>query len=111
MPEDLLEPARKNKKSPPSFRSAGSFLLPFFEGLIIHLRAVTLGRAAGRLLLWDFADHRFSGQHQSADRGGMLQSRPRHLGRIDDTRFHQVFIYASGSVEAVVRVVVGADFL
>ena len=49
------------------------------------------------------ADHRFGGQHQSADRSGVLQCRAGHFRRIDAALGYQVAVLAGGCVSRRLR--------
>src|SRR5437879_3073628 len=62
-------------------------------------------------LLHDRADHRLGGEHERSDRGRVLQSRAGHLGGVDYAGLHQVFVFVSRSVEAMVGILVAADLL
>src|SRR5580700_7896467 len=81
------------------------------RGLVVHSAgtAVLAARHGSGLLLGDLADHGFGGQHQSADRSRVLQSRASDLGRVDDAGFHQVLVLPRSGVVAVIGVLAGAD--
>ena len=51
-------------------------------------------------LLGFLGDHGLGGQQQRGDGGGVLQGKAGHLGGVDDTGYHQVFIDAGFSIEA-----------
>jgi len=77
------------------------------------MSAVAVGstRRSGGLLLGDFGDHGFGGEHQRADGTGVLERGAGHFGRVDDAGGNQVFVGAGGGVEAEARVVGGKDLL
>src|SRR5579863_692581 len=81
--------------------------------LEVHPAAMVVAAGHGRrvLLLGDLADHRLSGQHQCADRSGVLESRAGHFGGVDDARLDQVFVLPGLGVEAVIGVFVRANLL
>ncbi len=65
-----------------------------------HAAAAARRRAGFLLLLGDVADERFGRQQQRSDRGGVLERRAHHLGRIDDAGLHQVLVLLGLSIEA-----------
>src|SRR5687767_115018 len=58
--------------------------------------------SAALFLFRHFGDDGFGREQETGDRSGVLQRAPRHLGRIDDAGFHQVFVFARGHVVAFV---------
>ena len=61
-------------------------------GLVIH------AARSGFILLGHLSYQCFCGEHESGDRGGVLQRVPGHFRRIDYACFHQVDILAGGNV-------------
>jgi hypothetical protein len=59
---------------------------------------VVVGRG---FLLRQLGDHGFGGDHQAGDRGGVLQGRTGHLGRVEDTHGDHVAEFAGGGVGTV----------
>src|SRR5580692_9499319 len=62
------------------------------------------------LLLWNFGDQGFRGQHQRRNRSGILQRGPHNLRRIEHARFDQIFVLAGQGVVAVVVILRVVDF-
>src|SRR3546814_15958711 len=56
------------------------------------------------ICLWKLGHERLGSDEKRGDRGGVLEGGTHDLGRIDDARLHQVFIFAGGGVEAPVVV-------
>src|SRR3546814_5075528 len=56
------------------------------------------------ICLWKLGHERLGSDEQRGDRAGVLEGGTHDLGRIDDARLHQVFIFAGGGVEAPVVV-------
>src|SRR6266545_3665919 len=74
---------------------------PRFVRSVHHLRR----RRRRGLLLRLFVDDRLGGEHQSGNRGRVLQRRPRHLERVYHAGLEEVFEGFGLGVEAEVRVV------
>ena len=74
---------------------------------------VSVARRHGGLsfLFAELTDGGFGRQHQARNRGGILQRRPRHLGRIDNASLDEILVYLGSGVEAVVGLLGGADLL
>ena len=77
------------------------------QGLVhaVHTAAtVVMAAACCFLLLRDLGDHGLSGEHETCDRRGVLESGAGDLGGVDDAGLDQVFVSARRGVVAEVRV-------
>ncbi len=77
-------------KKAPSF-STGLRSLTNWVRLHSRIAAVLTAAHGSFLFLGQLGDQSFGRQHQSCDRGRVLESGAGHLGWIDDTGLHQVF--------------------
>src|SRR5580704_15783023 len=62
------------------------------------------------LLLWNFGNQGFGGQHQRRNRSGILQRGPHNFRRIEHARLDQIFVLTGQGVVAVVVVLRVVDF-
>ncbi len=60
-----------------------------------------MSATGGLLFLRSFSDHRFGGDHQARDRGGVLQCSTRDLGRVQDAHGDHVAVFTGRGVVAV----------
>src|SRR5215469_10412308 len=72
-----------------------------YSSVIHAAHSATRHGRCRRLLLWQLGHHGFCGDEQASNRGGILQRRADHLGRIDDTFGHEVAELALLSVVTV----------
>src|SRR6201997_5836097 len=66
-----------------------------------HATATRRHAGAARILLRYFGHHGFSGDQESGNRGGVLDSHTNHLGRVYDALGDEVTVLAGLRVEAV----------
>src|ERR1044072_4581952 len=71
------------------------------DGLHAHAAAHAARHRVRLVVLWQLGDERLCRQHQAADGGRVLARRARHLRRVDDARFNEVFERLGGRVVAV----------
>src|SRR5690349_9724967 len=86
-------------------RGAPPTCIPVTWKLHVHAHAAHAAGHAARhrcIFLRQFADSCVRRQQQASNRSCVLQCRTRHLGRVDDTSFHQVTVLARCRVVAVV---------
>ena len=88
-------------KQPDPFESGCSNSYLSF-GLVIHAAHAARWHWRSFFLFRNLGDECFGGEQQARDRRGVLQRAARDLGRIDDTGFHQVGVFAGGDVVAFV---------
>src|SRR5436309_6425942 len=84
-------------------KTAGPFLTRLFEfivslGSIIHAAHAARWHRRSLFLFRNLRDQCFGGEQQARDGRGVLQRGARDLGRIDDTRLHQVGVFVVGDV-------------
>src|SRR6476659_8471701 len=69
---------------------------------LVHPAHASTRAGQRRLLILPLDHHAFGGKQQSRDRRGVLKRGTGDLGRVDDTRLHQVFVRVGERVVAEV---------
>ena len=63
------------------------------------------------LIFRNLADDNIGCQKDFRDRNRVFEAASNNLGRVDDTRLHQIFKLTGGGIETVIRVVFAQDVL
>src|SRR5438046_8316066 len=80
-----------NAETPRGNPLASLRLSDYATSLLVHPAHAATGHRGGLVLLLLLHDHALRGEEQARDGRGVLQRRPRDLGRVDDAGRNQVF--------------------